>query len=101
MGEFAGWGEIVNLFTLNGKRAVITGTASGIGLATAQTFAAQGAEVVLVDLELDKATAAAASIAASGAKASGFACDVSSAASVEKTFAEIGGPVDMLVNCAG
>jgi NAD(P)-dependent dehydrogenase (short-subunit alcohol dehydrogenase family) len=91
----------VNLFELNGKRAVVTGAASGIGLATAQTFAAQGAGVVLVDLELEKATAAAAAIAAGGAKASGFACDVSNAASVEKVFAEIGGPVDILVNCAG
>jgi len=91
----------VNLFELNGKRAVVTGAASGIGLATAQAFAAQGAEVVLVDLQLDKATAAAAKIAESGAKASGFACDVSNAASVEKAFAEIGAPVDMLVNCAG
>jgi NAD(P)-dependent dehydrogenase (short-subunit alcohol dehydrogenase family) len=91
----------VNLFELNGKRAVVTGAASGIGLATAQTFAAQGAEVVLVDLDLEKATAAAAAIAAGGAKASGFACDVSKAASVEKAFAEIGGPVDILVNCAG
>lgn len=91
----------MNLFELNGKRAVVTGAASGIGLATAQAFAAQGAEVVLVDLQLDKATAAAAKIAESGAKASGFACDVSNAASVEKAFAEIGAPVDMLVNCAG
>ena len=39
------------LLELTGKRAVITGAASGIGLAVARLFAAQGAETVLVDLD--------------------------------------------------
>lgn len=84
-------------FQLNGKRAVVTGGASGIGRAIAQTFAARGAEIVLVDLDPDKAAAEAAMI---GAGAVGYGCDVASNVSVAKTFAEIGS-VDILVNSAG
>lgn len=87
---------------LNDRRAVVTGAASGIGLAIAQTFAAHGAEVVLIDLDPVKAAAAAAAIVSrTAAVASGYGCDVSDAAHVAKTFAEIGGPVDILVNSAG
>jgi len=80
----------------------VTGAASGIGLAIAQTFAAHGAEVVLVDLDpVRAATAAAAIVSRTAVVASGLGCDVSDAASVAKTFAEIGGPIDILVNSAG
>jgi NAD(P)-dependent dehydrogenase (short-subunit alcohol dehydrogenase family) len=90
------------VFELKGKRALITGAASGIGLAIAKLFAAQGAEVVLIDLNLEKATDAANEIAAStGAVATGFGCDVSNAESVEAAFGAIGGRMDILVNCAG
>jgi len=81
---------------------VVTGAASGIGLAIAQTFAAHGAEVVLVDLDPVKASAAAAAIVSRTAVvAQGYGCDVSDPASVAKAFAEIGGPIDILVNSAG
>jgi NAD(P)-dependent dehydrogenase (short-subunit alcohol dehydrogenase family) len=87
---------------LEKKRAVVTGAASGIGRAIAQTFAAAGAEVILVDLDPDRAAAAATSVAeATGARCIGFGCDVSQEASVSRTFAEIGGPIDVLANCAG
>jgi 2-keto-3-deoxy-L-fuconate dehydrogenase len=95
-------GEKLSSFDLNDKRAVVTGAASGIGLAIAQTFAAHGAEVVLIDLDPVKAAAAAAAIVSRTAVvAQGYGCNVSDAASVAKTFAEIGGPVDILVNSAG
>jgi NAD(P)-dependent dehydrogenase (short-subunit alcohol dehydrogenase family) len=83
---------------LNNKRAVITGAASGIGLAIAKTFAQHGATVVLLDLNADQVLAAANSI---GPSASAVACDVSSESSVAAAFATIGSPIDVLVNCAG
>lgn len=90
------------MFELNGKRAVVTGAASGIGLAIADLFAAQGANVVLVDLSAENlATAIAGIQQKSGVTATGVACDVSSEASVEQAFTEIRGPIDVLVNCAG
>lgn len=92
----------MQIFELHHKRAVITGAASGIGLAIAHLFAQSGAEVVLLDLTLQKVQAAAEAVAnSSGAAARGHGCDVSSEAGVKNTFAEIGGPIDILVNCAG
>jgi NAD(P)-dependent dehydrogenase (short-subunit alcohol dehydrogenase family) len=88
-------------FQFNQKRAVVTGAASGIGLAIAQAFAENGAEVVLIDLELEKISATAKSITeSSGKPCLSFGCDVSNEASVAKTFAEIG-RIDILANCAG
>lgn len=90
------------MFELQGKRAVVTGAASGIGLAIAEIFAAHQAQVFVVDLDQQKALEAAKSIAAkSGATATGLACDVSNATSVAAAFASIDGPIDILVNCAG
>jgi 2-keto-3-deoxy-L-fuconate dehydrogenase len=89
------------VFELTGKQAVVTGAASGIGLAIAQLFAAQGAHVFVVDLEAEKSKAAADAIAnKTGGTASGLACDVGSEESVRKTFAQIAS-IDILVNCAG
>lgn len=84
----------------------MTGAASGIGLAVAKLFASSGASVALVDLNAQKASEAAQSIApAQDARVYGVACDVSNAESVEKAFAEIsqalGGAPEILVNCAG
>ena len=83
---------------LKQKRAVITGAASGIGLAIAQAFAHSGASVVLLDLDEAKTLAAAKQI---GPAASGFACDVTSEANVTSAFTKIATPIDILVNCAG
>jgi NAD(P)-dependent dehydrogenase (short-subunit alcohol dehydrogenase family) len=92
----------VQAIDLKKKRAVVTGAASGIGLAIARTFAESGAEVVLVDLHEEKVSAAAAEISEkTGALATGVGCDVSDEASVAAAFARAGGPVDVLVNCAG
>ena len=84
-------------FTLAGKHAVITGAASGIGLATARAFADAGALVTILDLAADQASEAAASLSLPGR---GIACDVTDPASVEQAFTAAG-RVDLLVNSAG
>jgi 3-oxoacyl-[acyl-carrier protein] reductase len=84
---------------LDGRSAVITGAAQGIGLATARVFAENGARVVIGDRDLDAARAAAKEV---GGIAVG--CDVTSAedvsALVDRCVAEYGG-LDVMVNNAG
>ena len=68
-------------FSLKGKRALVTGGASGIGAAICDAFAAKGARVAVVDLNVAAAEAKAKAI---GGGAMSFACDVSDPASVQK-----------------
>jgi len=88
------------LFSLHNKKAAITGAGSGIGLAIAQVFAQQGAEVYILDLNEATAQAAVQSILDQGGKASAYACDVSNQPQVKAVFQEIGA-LDILVNNAG
>jgi 2-hydroxycyclohexanecarboxyl-CoA dehydrogenase len=88
---------------LDGKTVVVTGAASGIGLATAQAMAAAGASVVLADLSADKGSAEAQRLRAAGFDARSEAVDVASAASVADFAGRVlaKGEVHVLVNCAG
>lgn len=63
----------------DGKTAIVTGAASGIGAAIARELASAGATVIVSDLDLDKAQAVCDEIAAQGGKALAFAADVSDA----------------------
>ncbi len=86
------------------KVAIVTGAASGMGLATAQAFAEAGAAVVLADFREDAAKAEAQKLVAAGHKAVAVRCDVSDEAQVEqmvnRTVAEFG-RLDAAFNNAG
>jgi len=69
---------------VEGKVAVITGAASGIGRAMARVFGAAGMRVALADVEAGALREARAEIAADGVEAAAFACDVSQADAVRK-----------------
>ncbi len=88
----------------NGKRIVLTGTASGIGQATAIRLASEGGAVVCVDVSGEGAAATAATITAAGGIATSMACDVSNFEQVEATIAAAAdhlGGIDILCNIAG
>ena len=89
---------------LDGKVAIITGAASGIGKEIAKRFAVEGAKVVIADLQLPAAEATANEISRSGGVAMGVAMDVSNESAVEAgvaATAERYGGVDILVSNAG
>ena len=85
---------------LQGKTALITGAARGIGLAFAQAYVAEGAQVAIADINLDAAQAAAATL---GAQAHAVALDVTRQDSIDAAFAEATarmGHLDILINNA-
>ena len=89
---------------LAGKNVIVTGGASGIGLATSQLFAARGARVVLADLNGAAAKEAVASLESHGVEHLAIEVDVSSSSSVEEMrqrVSEAVGDVDVLANVAG
>lgn len=89
---------------LNGKLAVVTGGASGIGLAIARRFGAEGCRMLLVDIEQTSLDAAVASLQADGIEASGQIADVADPAAVERVARHAAatlGNVHLLFNNAG
>jgi NAD(P)-dependent dehydrogenase (short-subunit alcohol dehydrogenase family) len=93
-----------NVLDFNGKLALVTGAAAGMGLATAKAFAEAGAAVVLAEYKEEAVKAEAQKLAASGYKAIAMRCDVSDdsqvAAMVDRTVAEFG-RLDAAFNNAG
>lgn len=86
----------LDVFRLDGKRALITGAGSGIGEAAARLFTEAGAAVTLVDIDRARVEAVASELAGAAAQV----CDITDEKQVAALFASVG-PIDVLVNCAG
>jgi len=86
------------------KTAVVTGAGSGIGRATAQALAREGAQVIVADIDGASGEASAAALRAQGHRATFMRVDMTDAASIEAFAAAAQaqcGPIDVLVNAAG
>ncbi|CAD0000793.1 MULTISPECIES: SDR family NAD(P)-dependent oxidoreductase [Flavobacterium] len=88
------------MFSLQNKKAVITGGGSGIGRAIATLFAKQGAEIHIIDLTIESAQDAVADIEQLGGKVFSYACNVVNQKEVVDTFEKIGN-IHILINNAG
>jgi NAD(P)-dependent dehydrogenase (short-subunit alcohol dehydrogenase family) len=96
---------VARLFRLDGRRALVTGGAKGLGNTIALALAEQGADVVIASRTVADCQKAAEEIAAAtGQKTAAFGVDVSQAAEIDKLAREVEkafGPIDILVNNAG
>ena len=89
---------------LSDKVAIVTGSAQGIGLATAQRLSAEGARVVLADLNGPRVESAVAAVREAGGRAIGCVVDVTRRDTVDAMVAQVlgeWGRIDVLVNNAG
>jgi gluconate 5-dehydrogenase len=95
---------LTGLFSLEGKRAFITGASRGLGLAFAEAFAGAGAQVILGGRKREELQLAGDNLRAAGHAVSQVIIDVTDTASVNeavKTAESDIGPIDILVNNAG
>jgi 2-deoxy-D-gluconate 3-dehydrogenase len=95
---------VTGLLNLQGKSAIVTGGAKGIGLAISLRLAEAGAAVTIADLDAAAVATAIAAVTKAGGKATGVNADVSQEADVQKLVAAAVkdyGSVDILVNNAG
>ena len=81
---------------LDGKTAIITGGACGIGLSAVKKFCAEGARVIIADIQVEAGTRLAAETGATFVQ-----CDVSKSADVQKVIAAAEGKLDIIYNNAG
>lgn len=88
------------LFDLRGHRALVTGATQGLGLAIAQTLAAQGAHLIVSDLDAGACDRTAATLRADGHEAQALAADLGDAAEIDRLCTQAGA-VDVLVCNAG
>lgn len=88
--------EIASLLDLEGRRAVVTGAATGIGEGIARTLAAAGAIVVVADIDLVGAQRVAGELGGTALE-----LDVTDPAACERALSTVGSRIDILVNNAG
>ena len=87
-----------------GKTVIVTGGGGGIGSATCERFAAEGAQVAVFDMNLDAAEKVATAIRHNGGRAQAFACDITQREQVDRAVADTQaqlGDIAALVNNAG
>ena len=89
---------------LDGRRALVTGAAQGLGLAITKRFLAEGARVVMADVNVEEGEKALAALGVKADRAVFVACDVAKRADIEAAMARCDegfGGIDILVNNAG
>ena len=94
----------MNLFSLDGKIAIVTGGNQGIGLAISKGYAEAGATVIIINRRETEGRKAAENLANEGLKVKAIATDVSDRPSVDSMVAKVMdefGKIDILVNNAG
>ena len=96
-------GNVIDRFSLRGKRALVTGASSGLGTHFARLLAANGAHLAVAARRADKLQGVVDAITAAGGQARAFSLDVTNAASVRACFDELadGGVPDVVINNAG
>jgi NAD(P)-dependent dehydrogenase (short-subunit alcohol dehydrogenase family) len=98
--------SIEELFSLRGRRALVTGASAGLGVECAVALASAGASVAVLARRKDKVDTLARDLSARyGVKAAGIGADVALDADIDRALEEaaaaLGGPIDVLVNNAG
>ncbi|CAN5600992.1 SDR family oxidoreductase [soil metagenome] len=94
----------MTMFDLTGKVALVTGAGQGVGAGIATTLAAQGASVVVNDLDASRAEQTVSAITDAGGQARSAVADVGDRVAVESMVADVRsslGPIDVLVHNAG
>lgn len=92
--------NVMNSFSLSGRRALVTGATRGIGLALATALAQAGASVIVTGRSSDTVDRAVAELQAQGFSAEGHVLDVTRTADIQRCLAKMG-DIDILINNAG
>lgn len=97
--------QVLDLFQIGGKTALVTGANGGIGGAMAIALAEAGANIIIIQIPGDSNTSTKDSLAHLPVKVSVYDCDLRSVDDIRKTVKQIteedGRQIDILINCAG